>query len=56
MFEAKESENIWLRFITPYTVNMKSPYVKNVAVKDLSDKEMSIDLLFLFSTDLIDSY
>ena len=56
IFEAKESENIWLRYITPYTVNMKSPFVKNIDVKDLRDKEISIDLLFVFSTNLIDCY
>jgi hypothetical protein len=29
-FEAKESENIWLRYLTPYTQDLKSPFVKNI--------------------------
>jgi hypothetical protein len=29
-FEAKETENIWLRYLTPYTQDLKSPFVKNI--------------------------
>jgi hypothetical protein len=56
--EAKESENIWLSYLSPYKLVRKSPFVKNFNVKE---GEYNIDsnrtrTEFSFKTALIDSY
>ena len=33
-FEAKETENIWTRYLKPYKLDMKSPFVKNIELKN----------------------
>ena len=43
-FEAKESENIWLGNLAPSTLDMRSPFVKNI---ELSNDGSVDDILFV---------
>jgi hypothetical protein len=56
--EVKETENIWLRYLTPYTLDIKQPYVKNTEIRTEGFPRETPTIItdFYFTTDLIDSY
>jgi hypothetical protein len=57
-FEAKYTENIWLRYLTPYKLDIKSPLVKDIEMIN-EENPTGIPIIrtfFIFTTDLIDSY
>jgi hypothetical protein len=55
-FEAKESDNIWLRYLTPYKEYIKALFVKNFLLKQPESARIFIRTDFSFPTFLIDSY
>ena len=57
-FESKETENIWVRQLTPYTQDMKTPFVKNIDMEYVEIPLATPQLYtnFIFATALIDSY
>ena len=56
-FEAKETENIWLRHLRPYRRDMRQIFVKNIEMLEgFYYPGRVVNTEFFFSTDLIDSY
>jgi len=43
-FEAKETENIWLRYLKTYKLDLKSPFVKNI---ELVNRGGIYDILYV---------